>query len=173
MNKKFRNKDFNCIDKFSSAVDTFARAILAVMLSVMIIVVLFGVINRFLLKLPISWTEEIARFLMIWICMLGSTIAIKNGTHVAVLFFISKLDNKIRRKIALLNHLLIISFLLIPSLYGIKLCISQAGQLSPALRISMFFPFFSVPFGCIIMILHELSSLKAMFIRETQNDQSF
>jgi C4-dicarboxylate transporter DctQ subunit len=161
------------MDKFSGTVDTFVRVILAIMLSVMIIVVLFGVINRFLLKFPISWTEEVARFLMIWICMLGSTIAIKNGTHVAVLFFVSKLDIKIRRKVALLNHLLIISFLVIPSLYGIKLCFSQAGQLSPALRISMFFPFFSVPFGCIVMILHELATLKAMFTQGTQKYQSF
>jgi TRAP-type C4-dicarboxylate transport system permease small subunit len=156
------------MDKFSSTVDTFVKVILAIMLSVMIIVVLFGVINRFLLKFPISWTEEVARFLMTWICMLGSTIAIKNGTHVAVLYFVSKLDIKIRRKVALLNHLLIICFLVIPSLYGIKLCISQAGQLSPALRISMSFPFFSVPFGCIVMILHELATLKAMFGQGTK-----
>jgi len=130
----------------------------------MIVVVLFGVVNRFLLKLPISWTEEVSRFLMIWICMLGSTIAVKEGTHVAVLYFISKFRNESRQKIALLNHLLIIAFLIIPSVYGIKLCISQAGQLSPALRISMFYPFISVPLGFIIMILHELALLKQMFL---------
>jgi len=154
------------MNKFSHTVNRIVRVTLAIMLSVMIVVVLFGVVNRFLLKLPISWTEEVSRFLMIWICMLGSTIAVKNGTHVAVLYFISKFREKGRQKIAFINHLLIIAFLIIPSLYGIKLCISQAGQLSPALRISMFYPFLSVPLGCIIMILHELALLKQAFLRE-------
>jgi len=155
------------MNKFSHTVNRIVRVILAIMLSVMIVVVLFGVVNRFLLKLPISWTEEVSRFLMIWICMLGATIAVKNGTHVAVLYFISKFGKESRRKIAFINHLLIIAFLIIPSLYGIKLCISQAGQLSPALRISMFYPFLSVPLGFIIMILHELALLKQMFLRKT------
>ena len=154
------------MNKVSHTIDRIARVILAIMLSVMIVVVLFGVVNRFLLKLPVSWTEEVSRFLMIWICMLGSTIAVKNGSHVAVLYFISKFREESRQKIAFINHLLIIAFLIIPSLYGLKLCISQAGQLSPALRISMFYPFLSVPFGCIIMILHELALLKQMFRRE-------
>ena len=154
------------MNKVSHTIDRIARVILAIMLSVMIVVVLFGVVNRFLLKLPVSWTEEVSRFLMIWICMLGSTIAVKNGSHVAVLYFVSKFREESRQKIAFINHLLIIAFLIIPSLYGLKLCISQAGQLSPALRISMFYPFLSVPFGCIIMILHELALLKQMFLKE-------
>jgi TRAP-type C4-dicarboxylate transport system permease small subunit len=159
------------MDKVSDTIDKFIRMILAIMLSVMIVVVLFGVINRFLLKFPISWTEEVARFLMTWICMLGSTIAIKDGTHVAVLYFVSKFDIKYRHKIALLNHILIIGFLAIPAFYGIKLCISQAGQLSPALRISMFFPFLSVPFGSLVMILHEFVNLKAVYIQNSNNYQ--
>ena len=154
------------MNKVSHTVNRIVRFILVIMLSVMIIVVLFGVLNRFLLKLPFSWTEEVSRFLMIWICMLGSTIAVKNGSHVAVSYFVSKFREDSRQKIAFINHLLIIAFLIIPSLYGIKLCISQVGQLSPALRISMFYPFISVPLGCIIMILHELALLKQMFRRE-------
>ena len=148
------------IDILSNHLDQFIKKILALMLSVMIIVVIFGVANRFLFKLSISWTEEIARFLMVWICMLGSTIAIKNGSHVAVTYFISKFSIKVRKKIAILNHIFVIIFLLIPSMYGIKLCLSQMGQLSPALRISMFWPFVSVPAGCVIMILHEFALLK-------------
>ena len=146
----------NYLDKISYHLDRLSRGILALLMSVMVSCVLFGVANRFIFKLPISWTEEVARYLMVWICMLGSTIAIKNGTHVAVIYFISKFNIKARNKIEFLNHILIIGFLLIPFIYGIKLCLSQMGQLSPALRISMFWPFLSVPAGCAIMIFHEL-----------------
>ncbi|UCF92998.1 MAG: TRAP transporter small permease [Desulfobacterales bacterium] len=144
------------IDKLSSHVDKSIHGVMALLMSLMVIDVLFGVLNRFLLKYPISWTEEVARFLMIWICMLGATIAIKKGTHVAVIYFVTKFSAKAKNRLALINHILIIAFLLIPSIYGIKLCVSQMGQLSPALRISMFWPFLAVPAGCIIMILHEV-----------------
>ncbi len=131
-------------------------------MSVMVLDVLFGVINRFILKLTVSWTEEVARYLMIWICMIGSTIALKEGTHVAVNLFIQKFNKRNRNVIVFINNVLIFAFLIIPAFWGIQLCFSQMGQTSPALRISMFWPFLAVPVGSIIMILHIASIQKAI-----------
>jgi TRAP-type C4-dicarboxylate transport system permease small subunit len=142
------------IEKMSLYVDRAARVFLVILMSVMVMDVLFGVSNRFIFKLTISWTEEVARYLMIWICLIGSTIALREGTHVAVNFFVMKCSEKTRKKVFFLNQILIFAFLVIPSAYGIQLCISQMKQISPATRISMFWPYLSVPTGCIIMMLH-------------------
>jgi len=150
------------IDKTSYHVNRIAKGLLVVLMSIMVLDVLFGVMNRFILKLTVSWTEEVARYLMIWICMIGSTIALKEGTHVAVNLFILKFKESNRNIIIFINNVLIFAFLIIPAFWGIKICFSQMGQTSPALRISMFWPFLSVPVGSIIMILHIISIQKAI-----------
>ena len=98
--------------------------------------VLFGVVNRFIFKFSVSWTEELARFLMIWICMLGASIALKEGGHIGVTFFLMKL-RKLKTTVITINYLLILIFVGTVTIWGFKLCISQSYQLSPSLRFSI------------------------------------
>ena len=45
---------------------------------------IFQVINRNVLKIPISWTEELARFSMIWMALLGSEMGLRYGKQMSV-----------------------------------------------------------------------------------------
>jgi len=157
------------IEKTSDVFDKFLRLISGYFLIVMVIAVFIGVSNRFIFHFSfISWTEELARFLLIYICMIGSCIAIKMGWHVNLIFIVERLG-KYKIAVSIFNNLLVIVFLSIVTIYGTKLCFTQAYQLSPALRISMSIPFASVPFGSFVMIIHSLAliskSLRQRLIR--------
>ncbi len=155
------------IEKTSDFFDKILRFISTYLLSAMVIAVFIGVLNRFVFQFSfISWTEELARFLLIYICMIGSCIAIKRGGHVNIVFLIDRLK-KYKKAVIIFNHLIVIVFLTVVTIYGTKLCFTQAYQLSPALRISMGIPFASVPFGSFVMVVHSLA-LISIAIREKQ-----
>jgi TRAP-type C4-dicarboxylate transport system permease small subunit len=58
------------------------QVVLTVLLAVMILPVTMQILSRFVEVIPrYIWTEEVARFCLIWLIMLGSTIAVREGTH--------------------------------------------------------------------------------------------
>lgn len=58
------------------------RRLLTVLIAVMIVPVTMQIASRFIEVVPrYIWTEEVARFCLIWLIMLGSTIAVRDGTH--------------------------------------------------------------------------------------------
>jgi TRAP-type C4-dicarboxylate transport system permease small subunit len=67
------------------AIDLFYRTLqvlLTVLMAILIVPVVMQILSRFTDSIPrYIWTEEVARFCFIWIVMLGSMIAVRNGTH--------------------------------------------------------------------------------------------
>jgi len=58
------------------------QKILTVLIAVMIIPVTLQIFSRFFEFIPrYIWTEEVARFCLMWLIMLGATIAVYDGTH--------------------------------------------------------------------------------------------
>ncbi len=58
------------------------RALLTLLIAVMIVPVTLQIFSRFIDFIPrYIWTEEAARFCLIWLIMLGATIAVRDGTH--------------------------------------------------------------------------------------------
>ena len=144
-------------ERISSLADYLSCKILAVCMALMVVDVLIGVFNRFLFKMSISWTEELARFLMLWVSMLGASIALRKGAHVSITALAYRFGSY-RNIVFYINFLLVAIFLSFVGVFGFKLCYSQAGQLSPALRLSMAWPLLAIPTGCMIMVLHILAA---------------
>ncbi|WP_276754901.1 TRAP transporter small permease [Pseudoalteromonas marina] len=62
-------------------IDKFLRVLLAIMLTLLVIDVTWQVLTRFVLPQPSSFTEEVARFLLIWISLLGGAYAYREHSH--------------------------------------------------------------------------------------------
>ena len=147
------------LEKLSLWLDRASRVLMAIMMAVMFLSVFLGVLNRFILKLSFSWTEPLARYLLIWVSMIGAAIAVRRALHIGLIFVINRLG-RWRRSIMCINSILMVCFLVVVGYYGFKLCLSQSSQISPVMNISMFWPFLSVPAGCLLMIIHYLATLR-------------
>ena len=82
------------------------KAILTVAIfmgGLMAVVVIYGVIARYVVQNPSIWTEELARALMIWTAYLGISIALRRRGHLGILFFVLKLPIPLQRIIKLFN----------------------------------------------------------------------
>ena len=142
--------------------DTIDRYIcwsLAILFILMVFATLFQVISRYIFKSPLFWTEETGRYILVWISFLGATTALKRKMHVAVNFVLNSFPEKIRSKLELLGKIFILVFLTFAIRGGIILSKININQLSPALRIPMFWPYVVIPLSATIMFIHVLTSI--------------
>ena len=114
---------------------------LAALTAAMTIVVLLGVFTRYVLNDALPWTEEVARYILIWLSWLGGGIAMRRGSHIAVDLFIDKLSPPARAAILFLGRVLVLVFLAICVVYGLDLVRRVAMQSTIALGISMQVPY--------------------------------
>ena len=167
MNQVGEPEKTGMIDRLSYFVDRLARFLITVMMAAMVLIILFGVFNRFLFKLPVSWTEEVAKYLLIWISMLGSAVAIRIGAHVGVGLLVTRLGEKKRNLISWINQVLIMVFIISLVLLGMKFCLGEIDQMGYATRISMFYPFLAIPAGCLMIIVQLLYLMKMLYKKQS------
>ena len=115
-------------------------------------VVLAGTFWRYVLNDPLMWTEEAARYLMIWMALIAASISMKRREHVSMNLLINPLPAVIKRIVGTLTSLAVAFFLLVLTREGITMVLSARSQISPALGISMFWPLLSVPLSGILML---------------------
>ncbi len=137
-------------------VDRILGTVLVIMLAVMTVDVLWGVFTRYVMSNQASWSEELARFLLIWIGILGAAYASGQRMHLSI----DLLENKPVRLIAAL----IIAFALGVMVVGgsrLVMLTADLGQRSPALGIPMAFVYAVVPLSGLLIIYYRLPDLKA------------
>ena len=91
-------------------VSKFEDIVASVLLVALCMVVSLQVICRYALVHPLSWTEELASLLFVWMTLLGASIALREGQHFAVELLQRKLPPKIRRGVRCLVALLVLIF---------------------------------------------------------------
>ena len=135
-------------------IDTYLGTFLTCLMVLMTLDVLWGVFTRYALGSQASWSEELARFLLIWIGILGAAYASGQKMHLAIDLLSPKLSNSNAKRVNLLIKGLIMFFaFLVLVVGGMRLIyISQVlGQTSPALRLPMSIVYGVVPIsGCLL-----------------------
>ena len=122
----------------------------------MVLVVLAGVVFRYVLNDPLMWSEELARYLMIWIGLVGAAITLKHGEHIRINAIRQRLPSLLRLIGDLVVALAIGWFLWIMTFEGWAAALRGARQSAPTLGVSMFWPLLAVPVAGALMLLHHL-----------------
>ena len=78
---------------------------------VLIILATTQVLFRYVIQYPLPWTEELARFTLVWLTFLGAASVTRRKLHLAVEFFIARLPVRASRAISFFFYLLILIFL--------------------------------------------------------------
>lgn len=148
------------MDRLSDAVDTLTKVLLVIVLAMMSLVVFAQVIFRYVLELPLFWTEEFARYCLVWASLLGAGVAFKRAEHIAVNFLTERfLPGRKSLITSFLVDVLILIILAIILWGGITLVMMTRSQISPALRIPMALPYLAIPIGAAVMIIHQAAIL--------------
>lgn len=123
----------------------------------MVVVTTLQVICRVFFS-ALSWSEEIARYLLVWGTFFAATLAYKRRSHIVILFAVEALPKKIQSYVNVLTTLLSVFFMATLVVYGFKIMAIQSQQISPAMSIPMRYIYSCIPVSMIIMLIHTLGS---------------
>lgn len=146
-------------EKVSHIAERVVQVTLVGMVAIMTIIIIVQVFMRYLFLYSLSWSEEVARYLMIWVAFLGASLALKYGFHIGIEFVITRIPEKTRTLINLLAKLSILVFLIFFTIGGFQVSWAVRDQDSPALLFSMGYAYLSAPVGGVFMIIHLLNCL--------------
>ena len=86
------------------------------------------VLFRYMLMIPLPWTEELARFTLVWVTFLGAASVTRRKLHIAVDYFIAKLPAQTNRAFSLCSYSLILVFLA-TVLWGAMVMMEEAAPI--------------------------------------------
>jgi TRAP-type C4-dicarboxylate transport system permease small subunit len=119
----------------------------------MTVLVFLTVIYRYFLLAPISWGEEMARFLFIALSMLGAALAMKDRSHFTITILTAKFPAAVRAWLEVVVALGATALLAVVIGKGWGLTLLNRNQISPAMGMPMSVAYFPVPLGATLMLL--------------------
>lgn len=140
-------------------IETCTEYLLFAMVGAMVVIVFAQVVFRFGFHASLPWSEEAARYLMVWIAMLGASIGIRRKGHIGVEALILIFPPLLKRVAAVFSTLVAGAFFGGMIFYGLKLLKVVAAQESPAMEISMAVPYSALIAGGALMLLYSLEEL--------------
>jgi TRAP-type C4-dicarboxylate transport system permease small subunit len=153
------------MDRFSRAVDflnRWVRWVCIVCSGAVFLLVIAQILFRYVLKISAPWTEEAARFLMIWMALLAAGLAFQKGEHFNIDFVTDRMRAGIRSKLSLITSFLDLIFILCIILWGIPFAILGFFTTSPGLEITMFLPYLAIPVAGAVMMLNLISYIRTL-----------
>ena len=121
---------------------------------VMVLAVFLQVIFRYVVNLPLSWTEELARYIFVWASMIGASMGVKKKTHFCLDSLLKSFPQKQRKIAEVVLYILMSVFLLVLVYYGTLFSRELFVQTAPGLDIPMAIPYAAVPVGGLLMLIH-------------------
>jgi TRAP-type C4-dicarboxylate transport system permease small subunit len=140
-------------------------AVLIGLVVIMTVVVFLQVVYRYVLTQPLHWSEELARYLFVWISILGAALGLQKRGHFGMDFFYRMLPDKGRRLLLFMIYLLMGVVILVLLIQGISLVQKTTAQQSPAMEISMGWAYACLPVGGALMVIH----LLVIFLKDAAN----
>lgn len=98
------------MQKIANVLDTILKPALILLMVALVSAVSWQVISRYVFASPSSWTEEVARFLLIWIGVLGAAYAFRTGVHLGLDVLPKKLSGTPARVLKLFTLLMVLTF---------------------------------------------------------------
>ncbi|MBX9974487.1 TRAP transporter small permease [Cytobacillus firmus] len=141
---------------------------LAFIMAFMTIIIFWQVIARYVVGSSLAWSEELSRFLMILMIMIGSSLALRENQLISVEIVPEAIRGRAKKWLTVLVHLISIVFYIVIIAFGWKVAQSFGNQIAPGTGISMFFIYLSLPLGGVLLLLNSITCILEQFIERKE-----
>jgi TRAP-type C4-dicarboxylate transport system permease small subunit len=138
------------------AVRWFEEIIASFLLALTLIVLFLGIVYRYALNDPLTWTEELARFCSTWIIFLGAAACFKHRSHIGIDVVVRLLPPALQRGTALLVNWLMMAILAVLVVRGFQYTSKSFVMHTTVLQIPVGLWNAAVPVGSLFMIIRLL-----------------
>ena len=147
------------INWLSTTVNHFVNVFTAILVGLLTILVLNGVFYRYILDNPLPWILPISKILLIWIGLLGISIAFAEAEHVSMRGLVYKLPESYQILLSVISCGLIFIFLLVVAVKGFSIALTsnELIMISSKIHIPKIWAMMAVPVFAIINLLHLLN----------------
>jgi len=155
-----------------TSVDKVLEWTLIVLMAANVLNVLWQVFTRFVLKNPSSFTEELARYLLIWIGLLGASYVAGRKMHLAIDVVVNRLTGRVRRLADYLIEVSIFVFAFFVMVFGgIRLVIITLtlNQISAVLRIKLGYVYLVLPLSGLLIMFYSIVFLSEIYRKQKDN----
>ena len=140
------------------------KVLCVALLALMSIIIVVQVFFRYVLQNSLQWSEEIARYMFIWLIYIGISYGVKMDKHIAVDAVYSFLPKKVKPFYALIGYVIFLVFAIIVVYYGVLVTanIAGSGQISNGAHVPMQYVYVAPVVGMILTIIRLVQRLVIM-----------
>ncbi|WP_151994045.1 TRAP transporter small permease [Buttiauxella massiliensis] len=149
---------------FKSYLDKGIGLLVACLLTALCLIAMWQVFSRYILNDPSTYTEELLRYIMIWMGFLGAVCCFSSQRHLALTLLESKLNIRLRVRLNTVHHVIImVSIFFVMILGGWQFMLEGMGQRSSTLGIPMGWVHAIIPLSGVLIILLEVINILSNF----------
>lgn len=149
-------------------IDGFTEKCSVVLLFFMCFFILLQVIYRFIFHDSKPWTEEIARYLFMWLTYCGAALAMKNGAHLRMDFLLTIAKGGFKKMLMLISDACMALYCFMGIILGIQLLLEvmEMQQTFLSLDISLWGVYVGIPLFFLLAFLQSLRQLYRNIIKQ-------
>jgi TRAP-type C4-dicarboxylate transport system permease small subunit len=121
------------------------------------------VISRFLLNLPLAWSEEVSRYSFIWLTMLTTPVCVRLNANIGMDMIVRRLPANLGTILELLSSAIALLLAIVWLIYGTTILFVVQSQSSPAIGIPMYWVYAALPVGAALMIAELMAAIGIRF----------
>lgn len=147
------------MERFTNKLVWILERLVMAMLTIDVLLVVLQVFTRYVLKCPLSWTEQIARYLFIWMMLLGIPIMFHRKIFMAFDLLQDTLNLKGKRILSLIITVAICIFAAFFFKSSLHLCLSTRGRRTAGIEIPLYFIYGAQPVSALFLFIVMLNQL--------------
>lgn len=142
--------------------DSVIAHLLVLLMALMVINVTWQVASRYIFKDPSSFTDELSRYMMIWVGMMGAAYVAGKNEHLAIDILLTSLKQKAQTKLMILISFCIMIFAIVVMMIGganLVYITFILGQKSATLQIPLAYVYGIIPFSGLLVTYYQIVSI--------------
>ena len=142
----------HALEKLSQSLNRWIEPLLFGLGFSMAVIVAVQVFSRYVLNHSLFWSEELARYLFVWITYVGLVKVVKENKHYRIDFISTRMTQRMQRFLKIFFDILIVLFLLF-ALYGsVLVLLANRVLLSPAMQVTIDVMYLAFPVAILFML---------------------
>jgi TRAP-type C4-dicarboxylate transport system permease small subunit len=147
------------LDRAVDRVLAAVRIVCILQASALFLIVVFAVIGRYVFGRSLTWTEEVPRYLLIWISFLGAAACVARREHVGFDVLFNKLPEKVRRWLGAAIGVLILLFGWIVFRYGITFVKDFGPDMMETIPFTNYWYYVAVPISGALLLVFAVKNI--------------
>lgn len=142
------------MEKTKKLLDKTILSFTTVLFIAMVLIVFAQVVFRYVFHNSLSWSEEIARYLLVWIIFLSVGYVLGQKAHIYLDVLFLRFPRKVRSALHKFSAILMLFYAFIVTYYGFELMLIGARQKSSAVEIPMNLVYIALPLGGLLLMAY-------------------